>query len=90
MIRLADVDPEDCYFWATHSGAELELLIVRGRQRLGFEIKLTSTPRRTKSMRIAFEDLRLNRLEVIHAGDRTFELAAGIQALAIADLQSMT
>ena len=86
IIRFTGAAPEECYFWATHAGAELDLLIVRGRERLGFEVKLTSAPRVTKSMRIACEDLQLSQLDVIHAGDRTFDMAEGIRALAIADL----
>lgn len=53
----------ESYFWATHEGAELDLLIVRGRRRLGFEIKRTTAPEITKSMRIALADLRLDRLD---------------------------
>ena len=83
---MSDAAPEDCHFWATHAGAELDLLLHRGGQRLGFEVKLTSAPRTTRSMHIAREDLRLDRLDVIHAGTRTFDMAEGIRALALADL----
>lgn len=65
---------DQCYFWATHSGAELDLLIVRGNKRYGFEIKRTDEPRTTRSMRIALDDLRLERLYVVHAGGRSFPL----------------
>ena len=87
VIRLADAAPEDCYFWATHAGAELDLLLHKGGRRLGFEVKLTSAPRLTRSMHIAREDLRLDRLDVIHAGTRTFDMAEGIRALAVGDLE---
>lgn len=73
---------ESSYFWGTHGGAELDLLVIRGRRRVGFEFKRTSDPAVTKSMRIAMEDLRLERLDVVHAGRRTFQLAEGIRALA--------
>ena len=86
VIRLADAAPEDCFFWATHAGAELDLLVHRGGRRLGFEVKLTSAPRTTRSMHIARKDLRLDRLDVIHAGTRTFDMAEGIRALAVGDL----
>ena len=82
MTRLA-VRPEQCYFWATHAGAELDLLVVKGRTRLGFEIKRTSVPRVTSSMRIALRDLKLQRLDVLHAGESTFPLAHGIRAVAV-------
>jgi hypothetical protein len=80
---LEYMSPEECYFWATHSGAELDLLIVRGRQRLGFEIKRTVAPRLTPSMRSAMQDLRLTRLDVIHAGQETFPLADQIRAVSM-------
>lgn len=73
----------EAYFWATHAGAELDLLIVRGGKRLGFEIKRTTAPQITKSMRIALEDLGLDRLDVIHAGRETFAMAPKIRAVAL-------
>ena len=79
-------EPEECFFWATHTGAELDMLVVRGGERRAFEIKRTSSPRVTPSMRSALEDLRLDRIDVIHAGDRTFDLARGIRAVALSRL----
>lgn len=73
----------ECYFWATHAGAELDLLVVRGRTRLGFEVKRTVAPTVTPSMRAALADLQLSRLDVIHAGDATFRLAPRIRAVAL-------
>lgn len=72
---------EETYFWATHAGAELDLLVVRGRTRIGFEIKRTVSPRTTRSMRTALGDLRLDRLDVVHAGEETFPLDERIRAL---------
>ena len=77
---------EECYFWATHAGAELDLLVVRGNRRLGFEIKRTDAPRVTRSMRVALTDLRLQRLDVIHAGEHTFPLDRAIRAVAFSRL----
>jgi predicted AAA+ superfamily ATPase len=78
--------PEECYFWATHSGAELDLLVVRGQQRLGFEFKRTELPALTPSMRHALKDLRLDRLWVIHVGREQFPLSRRVQAIGLADL----
>jgi len=78
--------PGEAYFWRTHTGAELDLLVVRGGQRLGFEIKYTDAPRVTPSMRIAIEDLHLKRLDVLHAGEHTFPLASRIRAVALGDV----
>ena len=92
IVRQLEVRNDECFFWATHSGAELDLLIIRGRQRLGFEIKRTSAPKLTPSMRIALEDLKLKRLDVIHAGDETFPLDKKVRAIAftrlLADLKA--
>ena len=70
----------EAYFWGTHAGAELDLFIVRGRTRVGFEFKRTSSPTVTPSMRSALADLRLQRLYVVHAGMATFPLTEQILA----------
>jgi predicted AAA+ superfamily ATPase len=82
VIRHLGAEREECWFWATHGGAELDLLVIRGRRRLGFEIKLTTTPKVTPSMRSALDSLRLQRLDIVHSGDHTFELARGVRAVA--------
>lgn len=79
--------PEECFFWKLHSGAELDLLIRRGNLRRGFELKLTSSPRITPSMRSAQETLGLDELVVIHAGAESYPLASGIRAVALARLR---
>ncbi|MCK4893991.1 MAG: ATP-binding protein [Calditrichia bacterium] len=83
VIRIIDARSEECFFWATHAGAELDLLVVRGKDRIGFEIKRTTTPAMTPSMRIALSDLKLNRLELIHAGEHTFQLSDNVRAVAL-------
>ena len=82
MIHQVGATADQCYFWATHTGAELDLLVTRGGRRYGFEFKRTTAPRVTPSMRTALEDLRLTRLHVIHAGSETFPLAPNIRAVA--------
>jgi predicted AAA+ superfamily ATPase len=86
ITRCLRVDSEECFFWSTHAGAELDLLIVRGKRRIGFEIKRTSSPHITPSMRHAVEDLKLNRLDVIHAGDESYPMAAKIRAVALKNM----
>jgi hypothetical protein len=86
LICYLGAQPEECFFWATHAGAELDLLLVRGRLRWGFEIKRTSAPQVTPSMRSALTDLDLHRLDVIHAGAHTFPLAPKIRAVALTRL----
>ena len=80
--RAVGADERQCYFWATHSGAEIDLIVQhRGRLR-GFEVKRTSSPAITRSIRSAVTDLELHSLDVIHAGEETFPLAKGIRAVA--------
>ncbi len=86
IIWQLGVEDDECFFWATHAGAELDLLVIRGRTRIGFEIKRTSAPKMTRSIRTALDDLKLKRLEVIHAGDHTFHLADKVRAVAAAHL----
>ena len=74
---------EECFFWGTHAGAELDLLVVRGRRRLGFEVKRTAAPALTKSIHAAVKDLGLDRLDVLHAGEATFPLAPCVRALSL-------
>jgi uncharacterized protein len=71
-----------CYFWATHQGAELDLLVIDGDRKIGFEFKRTASPAVTPSMRSAMETLALQSLTVIHAGEHTFPLAPRIRAVA--------
>ena len=88
VVDRLQARPEECFFWATHSGAELDLLVVRGQQRRGFEFKRTDAPTVTPSMRTALSDLGLASLDVIHAGERTFSLASQIRAVAATRLLS--
>ena len=81
IIRALGADKRECFFWATHAGAELDLLVVKGRQRLGFEVKRTSAPKVTPSMRSALTDLNLNRLEVFYSGENSFLLDKKIRAV---------
>lgn len=76
----------DAYFWGTHGGAELDLLISRGGARIGFEFKFTDRPATTKSMRVAMTDLKLKRLFVVYPGPRRFELDDDIIALPVTGL----
>jgi hypothetical protein len=76
----------ECFFWRTHAGAELDLLVVHGRSRRGFEFKRTTAPSVTPSMRQALVDLGLSSLDVIHAGTETFPLTRKIRAVALSRL----
>ena len=86
IIRRHAARPEECFFWGTHAGAELDLLLIRGQERLGFEIKRTTAPRLTPSMRSSLETLRLDRLTVVHAGEHAFPIAERVDALPLSML----
>ncbi len=78
---LAQVGERDTYFWATQRGAELDLLVVRKGRRYGFEFKASDAPKLTPSMRIAVEDLKLDRLWVLHpAESEPYALAEKVEA----------
>ncbi|MBU0677304.1 MAG: ATP-binding protein [Verrucomicrobia bacterium] len=86
IMRQLGAEKEECFFWATHAGAELDLFVNRGQTRLGFEVKRTTAPAVTPSMRHAVEDLKLTQLDVIHAGESTFPLAPRIRAVSLSRL----
>ena len=71
---LSCLDTGSAFFWRSHSGAELDLMVIRGGRRYGFEFKYSDAPRSTKSMRVALEDLRLEHLWVIYPGDTPYVL----------------
>ncbi len=71
---LNALEPDQAHFWATHQGAELDLLLFKGGRRLGIEIKRADAPTITPSMRIALTDLGLEQLIVLYPGSRTYDL----------------
>jgi predicted AAA+ superfamily ATPase len=86
VVRRLGARPEECFFWATHGGSELDLLVVRGSTRRGFEFKRTTAPRRTRSMTTALADLKLDSLDALHAGEHTFPIGERMRAVAVGDL----
>ncbi len=74
LIQKYHAKAQDCYFWATHNGAELDLLLFVEDRRLGFEIKYSDAPRLTTSMKIAVQDLSLDQLTVIYPGKTDYPL----------------
>ncbi len=77
------------YFWATHGGAELDLLVMRGGKRYGFECRLADAPGTTRSMRVALNDLELEHLWVVYPGHKAYSLDDRISVLPIADIQTL-
>ena len=78
---LKAAQPEQAYFWATHQGAELDLLMLKGSRRVGVEFKRADAPVLTPSMRIAMADLKLDALFVLYPGAKRYTLADRIEVL---------
>lgn len=85
IIQHHRAEPQEVFFWGTQSGAELDLLIIKNGQRLGFEFKYQDAPGTTKSMHIALADLNLDNLTVIHPGSGTYQLTEKIKACGLID-----
>lgn len=76
----------EAYFWATHAGAELDLLIFKDGRRIGFEIKFSDAPTRTRSMMIAQQDLILDKLYVIYPGNKSYPLDKNIEVIGVSEI----
>lgn len=77
---------DEAYFWATHQGAEIDLLLRRGDRLLGVECKRADAPRMTKSIRIAREDLGLDRVAVVYPGVKRYPLADDVEVVPLSTL----
>ncbi len=86
VIRAAQADAQECFFWATHRGAELDLLLVRGTTRRAFEFKYSSAPKVTRSLHSALADLEVDRIEIVYPGDATYALADRIDVVGLGPL----
>ncbi|MDZ4065131.1 MAG: ATP-binding protein, partial [Coriobacteriia bacterium] len=82
---IAQEPHEGAWFWATHQGAEMDLVLQRGARLLGVEIKRTDAPKITPSVRIALEDLGLDRVVIVYPGTRRYPLAENIEAVPLSD-----
>ena len=83
VIKYYQADSKDCYFWASHNNAELDLLILNNGKKMGFEFKLSEAPKVTKSMLIAMEDLKLDSLQIIYPGTRSYHIQDNIEVVSI-------
>ena len=83
---LALAQPDEAYFWATHQGAEIDLVLRRQGQLRGIECKRTDMPRMTPSIRIALEDVGLQQVAVIYPGRKRFRIASRVMAVPLSSL----
>lgn len=78
---LAAVQPDEAYFWATHQGAEIDLVLRKHGRMFGVECKRTDVPRMTPSIRIALDDLQLESITVVYPGTQRFSIAPSVEAV---------
>ena len=78
--------PDEAYFWATHNGAELDLLLFKRGRRIGVECKRADAPTLTSSMRIALTDLKLDELYVVYPGEQRYSLARNVKVVPLSQL----
>ncbi|NGZ11832.1 MAG: ATP-binding protein [Nitrospira sp. LK70] len=83
---LKALRPDEAYYWATHQGAEIDLVLFKHGRRVGVECKRMDAPIMTPSMRIALSDLRLDRLVVVYPGNHRYALAARVNVIPLVEL----
>lgn len=86
---LAKYPKADAWYWGTQGGAELDLLLMRGGKRLGFEFKCTDAPTSSKSMHSAIDSLGLEHLWVIYPGETSYQISERITALPLRQLSNL-
>lgn len=86
---ITALEGRDFYFWGTHAGAELDLLMLRDGKRYGFECKLADAPGTSRSMRVALESLKLNHLWILYPGDQSYSLDERISVQSVAHLSEL-
>lgn len=89
IIRTLGLKNEECFFWSTHGGAELDFLALIQNKKVGFDVKLTDRPSMTKSMHVALKDLALDHLYVVHPGDTSWSLGDNTTVLSFGDLLTL-
>jgi uncharacterized protein len=85
---LRALNPDEAYFWATHGGAELDLLALKNGLKLGVEFKRVDAPVLTPSMRTTMADLGLDHLAVVYPGERRYSLADQVTVVPLVDMVS--
>ncbi|NQW99155.1 ATP-binding protein [bacterium] len=86
---LKAATPDEAYFWAVHSGSELDLLMMRNGRRIGVEFKHRDAPKMTRSLAIAREDLKLDELVIVYPGSRIYQLSDRVKVLPLAEIAAI-
>ena len=85
---LSVLQPDDAWFWATHQGAEIDLVLRKNGQMIGVECKRSDAPRMTPSIRTALLDLNLDKVIVVYPGNKRFSLSEQVEAVPLKDFAS--
>ena len=86
---LQSVKPTQAFFWATHSGAEVDLFFLSRGRRYGVECKFSETPKITKSMSQAIESLNLAHLWIIYPGEDAYPLSKQVSVWPLKEIFSL-
>jgi predicted AAA+ superfamily ATPase len=83
---LGAAGTRQAFFWGTHSGAELDLMLLRGGKRYGVEFKCADAPVMTKSLHIALDDLQLERAWIVYPGQDAYPVHEKVTVCPLAQL----
>jgi predicted AAA+ superfamily ATPase len=86
VLTQLNIQPDEAFFWSTYTGAELDLVVIKGNTRIGFEFKRSSAPQMTKSISIALKDLRLSHVYVVYVGNEQYPLEHQVTALGLTNI----
>ena len=87
ILQLANT--RDCYYWRTHAGAEIDLLVLKNGKRIGFEVKISEIPKQSRSMHMVIEALKLDKLYLVYRGNRQVSFDDKIEAIPAEQLISI-
>ena len=87
---LKAMRPDEAYFWATHQGAEIDLVLFKNGRRIGVECKRADAPVLTPSRRIALADLKLDELHVVYPGEKRYPLVHQVEVVPLAEMVNAT
>lgn len=83
---LKALQPQQAYYWATYSGAEIDLVLFKRGRRIGVECKRADAPTITRSMHIALDNLKLDELMIVYPGEKRYTLAQGVEVVPLGEL----
>ncbi len=87
VIRLYQAEPGEVFYWGIHSSAELDLFLLKNGKRIGFEFKYKDAPKMTRSMEIALQELKLDELNVIYPGKKSYSLSSKVRVKSLGTIE---